>query len=199
MLIIQAQHRHTGKLPQVKLRSWQLWYKWGRTALIFEAHRLHPRNSLAQSNLKTAKRKEMKRYFELQDVSCLLFHEIAKSTILLKVSPSSHALASTLSLSACRILTMHAFQHYVYLYRCCTLQVGPGLCLCASILNKHSRIYIIWRLWCYWKHLSFIIMGFYPCVDLYIYNSKHARNSGAQIVVNCQCRGHSESYECVKL
>lgn len=42
-------------------------------------------------------------------------------------------------------------------------------------------------------------MGFYPCVDLSIYNIKHARNSGAQNVVNCQCMGHLESYECVKL
>lgn len=43
-------------------------------------------------------------------------------------------------------------------------------------------------------------MGFYPCVDLSIYNIKHAeRNSGAQNVVNCQCVGQLESYECVKL
>lgn len=38
-------------------------------------------------------------------------------------------------------------------------------------------------------------MGFYPCVDLSIYNSKHARNSGAQNVVHYQCVGHLESYE----
>lgn len=72
LLIIQAQHQHTGKLLQVKLQSWQLWCQWGCRALIFEAHRLHPRNSLAQFNFakKTQKQKEVKSYFELQDSTC---------------------------------------------------------------------------------------------------------------------------------
>lgn len=62
LLIIQAQHQHTGKLPQVKLQSWQLWCQWGCRALIFEAHSLHPRNSLAQSNFAKKKCKNKKKW-----------------------------------------------------------------------------------------------------------------------------------------